>query len=79
MDLNLDIYKIFEIYKDSYKFFDFRSAIYNKGHGWNRIISIFRFSNESKNVIKQKYNDLDLKKYKTENFEIQHKILEISK
>ncbi len=79
MDLNLNIYKIFDLFKDSYENIDFRSAVYNKGHSWNRIISIFRFSNESKSNIKQKYNDLDLKKYKTENFEIQHKILEITK
>lgn len=79
MDLNLDIYNIFDLFKDSYKFIDFRSAMYNKGHGWNRIISLLRFSNESKSKIKQKYNDLDLKKYKTKNFEIQHNILEIPK
>lgn len=79
MNLDLDIYNIFDLLKDSYKNIDFRSAIYYKGHNWHRILSIFRFSNETETAIKEKYNQLDLNRYKTKSFKIQYEILGISK
>ncbi len=79
MDLNLDIDNIFDLFKDSYKYIDFRSARYYNGHNWQRILSIIRFSNETKKSIKKNYNDLVLERFKTKRFEIQHEILEITK
>ena len=79
MNLDLDIYNIFDLLKASYKNIDFRSAIYYKGHNWHRILSIFRFSNETETAIKEKYNQLDLNRYKIKSFKIQHEILGISK
>ncbi len=79
MVLNLDIYNVFDLLKASYKNIDFRSAVYYNGYNWQRILSLIRFTNESEIMLKRKYEQMNLKKYKTKNFEIQHKILEISK
>jgi len=79
MELDLNIYNVFELLKASYKNIDFRSAIYNKDNYQRQILSIIRFSNESKSTLNNKYEQLDLKRYKTKSFEIQHEILEIPK
>lgn len=79
MVLNLDIYNIFNLLKASYKNIDFRSAIYYNGYNWQRILSLIRFTNESEFMLNRKYEQLNLKKYKAKNFEIQHKIIEIAK
>lgn len=79
MELDLNIYNVFELLKASYKIIDFRSAIYNKDNFHQRIISVIRFSNDTKDALKKKYDQLELTRYKTQSFEIQHEILEIHK
>jgi len=79
MELDLNIYNVFELLKASYKNIDFRSAIYNKDNYQQRILSVIRFSNESESMLKDKYKQLNLKRYKTKSFEIQHEILEVHK
>jgi len=79
MNLNLDIDNIFDLFKDSYKYIDFRSVKYYNGYNWQRIISIIRFTNETKKSLEKKYNDLAFERFKTKRFEIQHEILEITK
>ncbi len=79
LDLNTDINKIFELLKESYKNIDFRSALYKKHDNWNRILTILRFSNKSESEINKHYEDLNLRRYKTENFNIEYKIFEVSK
>ena len=79
MEENLDIYKIFDLLKDSYKSIDFRSAVYYNGYGWQRIISIIRFSNKNKTEIQKECENLNLKKFKTDNFEIRHEVVDINK
>ena len=43
MNLNLDIDNIFDLFKDSYKYIDFRCVKYYNVYNWKRIISIIRF------------------------------------
>ena len=74
---NLNIYRVFDLLKHSYKNIDFRGAMYYNGYNWQRIISIIRFSNRSKTEIQKENDDLNLKKYKTSNFEILHEIIDI--
>ena len=79
LDLNIEINKLFELLKDSYKNIDFRSALYKKDDSWNRILTIIRFSNKSESEINKHYEDLNLNRFKTENFKIEYKIFEVSK
>lgn len=79
MEIDLNINNVFELLKASYKNIDFRSAIYHKDNYQRRILSVIRFSNESESMLNKKYEQLNLKRYKTKSFEIQHEILEIHK
>lgn len=80
MDLNnLYIYNVYELLKSSYKNIDFRSVIYKTNHDWYQILSILRFSNETKIELEERYKELNLNQYETEKFKIQHEILDISK
>jgi len=79
LDLNTEINKIFELLKESYKNIDFRSALYKKNDSWNRILTIIRFSNKSESEINKHFEDLNLNRFKTENFKIEYKIFEVSK
>lgn len=79
LELNTDIKDAFELLKDSYKNIDFRSALYKMHDSWNRILTILRFFNKSESEINKHYEDLNLKRYKTENFKIEYKIFEVSK
>lgn len=79
LDLNIEINKLFELLKDSYKNIDFRSALYKKDDSWNRILTIIRFSNKSESEINKLYEDLNLNRFKTENFKIEYKIFKVSK
>lgn len=78
LESDTDINNIFELFRDSYKNIDFRSALYKKHDSWNRILTILRFSNNSEMEISNHYKDLNLKKYETENFKIEYKIFEVS-
>lgn len=75
--MSINFLETLDLLKDSYKYIDYRSAVYKKEGIWYPICSVFRFSNEDKNLINDRYKQLDLNKYKTENFEIRFKALEI--
>ncbi len=75
--MSINFLETLDLLKDSYKNIDYRSAVYKKEGIWYPICSVFRFSNEDKNLINDRYKQLDLNKYKTENFEIRFKALEI--
>ncbi len=79
MEIDLNINDIFSLLQESYRNIDFRSVLYKKYNNWNRIISIFRFSNDSESLINEKHQTLEINKYKTDNFEIQNEIFEVSK
>ena len=77
MSLKIDFLKTLDVLLDSYKNIDFRCALYNKGGEHYPILTIFRFSNEEKIQLEKKYNELNLSRYKTENFEIIYEALDI--
>jgi len=78
MELDIDIYKFFNIIKESYKFIDFRSILYRKNKVWIRFLTILRFSSDSEEEIKKRYEILKLSRYKTDNLKIDYQILEVS-
>ncbi len=78
MGLDIDIYNFFNIIKESYKFIDFRSILYRKNKVYIRFLTILRFSNESEEEIKNRYEILKLSRYKTDNLRIDYQILEVS-
>ncbi|NHJ21824.1 MAG: hypothetical protein EAX91_12835 [Candidatus Lokiarchaeota archaeon] len=78
MGLDINIYNFFDIIKESYRFIDFRSILYRKNKVWIRFLTILRFSNESEEEIKKRYEILKLRRYKTDNLIIDYQILEVS-
>ncbi|KKN18019.1 hypothetical protein LCGC14_0959930 [marine sediment metagenome] len=78
-DTNLGIHQILELIKDSYKNIDFRCALFKEDGNWNRIITIIRFSNESPEIIKNRFINLDLKKYNIQNLKIIYDVIEVSR
>ena len=77
MELEIDIYVLFELLKESYKFIDFRSILYKENEEWIRFLTILRFSNESKEDIENRYENLKLERYKTKKLRIDFQILEV--
>ncbi len=77
MSLKIDFLKTLHVLQDSYKIIDFRSALYKKGGEWYPILTIIRFSNEEKEQLEKKYDELNLKRYKTDNFEVIYRALDI--
>lgn len=73
----LTIEDIYNALSPSYKNIDFRAALYKKNGECFYIVSVFRFSNKSSKEIKNIYSDLNINKYKTENFKIIGKVLKI--
>ncbi|MFW9973009.1 MAG: hypothetical protein ACFFDF_22680 [Candidatus Odinarchaeota archaeon] len=78
MELDIDIYDLFDLLKESYKFIDFRSILYKKDKEWVRYLTILRFSNEMDDLIKSRYEILKLGRYKTEKLRIDYQILDVS-
>jgi len=78
MELDIDIYNLFDLLRESYKFIDFRSILYKKNEEWIRFLTILRFSNESEEVIKSRYEMLKLSRFKTNKLRIDYQILEVS-
>ncbi|MBA7523937.1 hypothetical protein ES705_16074 [subsurface metagenome] len=68
--------KIYNNLKLSYKYIDFRAALYRKEKKWRYIISVFRFINKSRNELTKRHNEI--KKYKEGIFKIESEILEIN-
>lgn len=77
MELEIDLYHLFELLKESYKFIDYRSILYKKNEEWIRFLTILRFSNESIESIKNRNANLKLDRYKTNKLRIDYKILEV--
>lgn len=67
---------IYNNLKLSYKYIDFRAALYRKDEKWRYIISVFRFINDSRNELTKRHNEI--KKYKEDIFKIESEILEIN-
>lgn len=78
MELDIDIYNLFDLLKESYKFIDFRSILYKQNEEWIRFLTIMRFSNESEDLIKSRNEMLKLSRYKTDKLRIDYQILEVS-
>lgn len=77
-EIDLGIHQLLELLKESYKYIDFRCASYRKDGNWNPILTVIRFSNETAEDIKKRFNDLDLKKYEIKNFKILHNVIDVS-
>lgn len=77
MELEIDLYHLFELLKESYKFIDYRSILYKKNEEWIRFLTILRFSNESIESIKSRHANFKLDRYKTNKLRIDYQILEV--
>jgi len=77
-ELNKNIYEIFELLKDSYGHIDFRSVLFRKDGCQNRLFTILRFSNKTEGEINKHYEELKIEKIKTENFEVEHRVVQVS-
>jgi len=78
MNLDLNLIGISDLLNECYENVDFRSVMFNKGNGWRRIISIFRFVSETENELKNKTESLGLDRYSTSKFKIHHEIIDKS-
>lgn len=78
MNSDLNLIGISDLLNDCYEKVDFRSVMFNKGNGWRRIISIFRFVSETENELKTKTESLGLDRYSTSKFKIHHEIIDKS-
>ncbi len=78
MNLNLNLIEISDLFIECYENVDFRSGMFKKGHGWKKILSIFRFTNETRIKLRDKVNSLGLDRYSTAKFKIHHEIIDKS-
>lgn len=74
---NPDIYKVFDCLKDSYKYVDYREALFKENGDCKSIVSIFRFSDKSHEEIDSIHKELQKNKLSTEHFKINLKILNL--
>jgi predicted amidohydrolase len=72
-----NIYKVFEFLKESYKYIDFREALFNDNGEWKSIVSIFRFSNKPHEEIYSLHKELKEKEIITDHFKIDYKIIDL--
>lgn len=72
-----NIYKVFEFLKESYKYIDFREALFNDNGEWKSIVSIFRFSNKSHEEIDSLHREFKEKDLNTNHFKIEYKIIDL--
>ncbi len=72
-----DIYAVFNCLKESYKFIDYREALFKENGVWKTIISIFRFSNKSYEEISSIHRDLKNKAFNTDHFKLNFKIIDL--
>lgn len=77
-ELNKDIYEIFELLKDSYRHIDFRSVKLRIDGRQNRLFTILRFSNRTEGEIHKHFEELKIEKIKTESFEVEHSVVQVS-
>jgi len=72
-----DIYTVFSCLKKSYKFIDYREALFKENGVWKSILSIFRFSNKSYEEISSIHKGLKHKAFNTDHFKLIFKILDL--
>ncbi len=74
---NPSIEEVHKFLNPLYKNIDFRVAVYKEGEEWKYITSIFIFTNESEEIISAIHENLRKIPHKTDNFDIEFKILNI--
>ncbi len=68
---------VFNYLKESYKFIDYREALFKVNGAWKTIVSIFRFTNKSYEEISAIHKDLKDKAFNTDHFKLNFKILNL--
>ncbi len=75
--MSTTITKVYEEFKDCYKFIDFRCAYFKEDDNWISIISIFRFTNKNHDEINEFHNRIKNLSHNTDWFKIECEIIEL--